>query len=112
MDSAVLGLASPVMVDVKGTVLVFRQCALHSRVLSDRTIVGLKPAYAKRTACLLGVHFLTWCYIINYVATLKAIFPEWNVFNSIVTGSPFGDIGFFGWYDVRVLTECFSRSSS
>lgn len=33
-----------------------------------------------------------WQYV-----SVDAIFPEWDVFNSIILGSPFGDIGFFGW---------------
>ena len=33
-----------------------------------------------------------WQYV-----SVDAIFPEWDVFNAIILGSPFGDIGFYGW---------------
>ena len=33
-----------------------------------------------------------WQYV-----SVNEVFPEWDVFNAIIKGSAFGDIGFFGW---------------
>jgi hypothetical protein len=73
MDSAVLGLASPVIVDVKGTVLGFEHENAHSRMLLDPTPARLKLLHAcdqwhsSRESIFLPVD------TVNCVATLKVV---------------------------------------